>query len=476
MELLKDCGRAVAAGLLAAAVVAVVVPSLVFGLNAIALPAPPERLAAEIRTAFLSGALPERDVHEPDRRIGGLSWNDCLILMMAFDHGRPRIENAVSPMILAPRGGGTATGGDGACSILHDVVMKGAADRYEPRPYHRYVSGFAAPAALAVPALGVEGWRGLLRAANYAAILAILAILAAAPLRLARSSAQSPARRRRMSAGAVLFAMILVFGGVEFYAQGFGIGLADLVVYGLMAWLLFGEPLRMPRARFVAVTAFFFGWITAFEFWTGQIPLALAAGVGLLGLAVETEEDAGVLRSRIFDFVATGSLVVLGVLAFKVGAATLVFGPAVPAEFSRQLAVRVGDGGYGPFKLLLHLAGRADHVGQGSLILGLLNGALATAALFTGARMLVAARRLDPARRATALALAASLILLLVWHLVFRNHSTIHSEFMVRSFVWWNAAGWIVLMLGFEIRRAPAQAPEPPPPPDREPLPKTRRS
>ena len=440
-------GGALAAALPAALIAAGLVFVATVVMNASALPAPAERLEAGIREAFATGSLPDRHVYDPDRRIGALTWNDCLILMMAMDPGRPRSEILVSPMIRTPNG--TRTTSRDACRMLHDIVVEGRGDGFEPMPYQRYISAFAAPAALLVPRLGVAGYRTLLEILNYAAVLSILGACAFFALR----TAEGP-RRRKFLSGVVLFAGILVFGGMEFYAQGFGIGLADPFVYALFAVLLFGRPLRMARGRFIAVTAAAFALITAFEFWTGQLPLAFAGGVGLLALDMEDETDLALLPRRLADFAATALATVFLLFAIKIATAQLVFGGNILADFMGELELRAGSTDYGPFNLFLHLAGRADHIGQGSLVLGLLNGLAGTVALAVGARRLFRAGPGDPLARAAGLVLLVSVTLLAGWHLVFRNHSTIHSEFMVRSFVWWNAAGWIMLMLAGASGRA----------------------
>ncbi len=449
----KIVGRALTAALPASVIAAVLVFVAAVAMNAAALPAPAERLDARMREAFATGALPDRHVYDPDRRIGALTWNDCLILMMAMDPGRPRSEILVSPMIRTPNG--TRTTQRDACRMLHDIVIEGRSDAFEAMPYQRYISAFAAPAALLVPRLGVAGYRALLAAVNYASVLSILG----ACLFFARRSRAGP-RRRKFLAGAVLFACILVFGGMEFYAQGFGIGLADPFVYGLFAALLFGRPLRTGRRRFVTITAAAFALVTAFEFWTGQLPLAFAGGVGLLALDMEDEADLAALPQRLADFAATALATVFLLFAIKIAVAQAVFGGDILGDFMGELELRAGSADYGPFNLFLHLAGRADHVGQGSLVLGLLNGLAGTVALGVGAVRLFRSERSDPLLRGTGFVLLLSVVLLAGWHLVFRNHSTIHSEFMVRSFVWWNAAGWIMLMLAAAARSRRAEAPE----------------
>ncbi len=447
MGFFRNAGRSLLAAIPSSVAAAALMMAAVFGLNALLLPAPAGKLDERMRAAFTTGILPDHHVYDPDRRIGALTWNDCLILMMAMDLGRPRAEMIVSPMILTPKG--TTTTDSDACKALHAVVMDGRRGDFDALPYHRYISGFAAPAAALVPALGVAGYRTLLSALNYAVILAILAV---ALWRWIKHGTIPFARRRRMLAGVILFGMILGFGGVEFYAQGFSIGLADPVVYALFAVLLFGRPVRMSRAKLTAITAVFFALITALEFWTGQLPLAFAGGVGLIGLDIENENDRRLALPRILDFMAAALLAVIAMFAIKIAAAEYVFHTDVVKNMRDQLGVRVGNGDFGLVKLILHLAGRADHIGQGSLVLGLANGAAGTAALFYGWWLLFASGAIDPVRRETGVALTVSVLLLTAWHLVFRNHSTIHSEFMVRSFVWWIAAGWIMLILGLESR------------------------
>ena len=131
---------------------------------------------------------------------------------------------------------------------------------------------------------------------------------------------------------------------------------------------------------------------------------------------------------------------------------------SVVAQQPPPLEVRVGDREFGLVGLILHLAGRADHVGQGSLTLGLVNGLAAGLALAWGLWRMFSGPDIPGEARGVARAragfLLASIGIVLVWHLLFRNHSTIHSEFMVRTFAWVWIAAWVTFAMGLRLRAA----------------------
>ena len=51
-------------------------------------------------------------------------------------------------------------------------------------------------------------------------------------------------------AGCIVSLTLLGFFGMEFYSQNLSIGLAEPVVFALMAAFIFGDPLRWRRWQF----------------------------------------------------------------------------------------------------------------------------------------------------------------------------------------------------------------------------------
>ncbi len=243
---------------------------------------------------------------------------------------------------------------------------------------------------------------------------------------------------------------------MEFYSQNLSIGLAEPVVFALMAAFIFGDPLRWRRWRLALVTSIAFALITALEFWTGQIPFATAAGLGLLGLGISCRDDIPTAVSRGLDFLAVAGTTVVAMFGLKIAIASIVFQENVLANFLNQLEIRVADGNFSLLDLILHMAGRADHIGQGSLVLGLVSGLAALLALAVGAVRLFGSSSPSSEDAVLARARAAFLLIsigiIVFWHLLFRNHSTIHSEFMIRTFTWAISACWILLAEALRVR------------------------
>ena len=440
--------------LMAALVASVLALSLTVTLNLLAFQPDTTLLVEETRLGFDTGALPARHTIAPDRRIGAFTFNDCLILTMAIENGSTALQKAISPSRLRSKEWSSID--DDACAVLYDVVVRGNQANYDPAPYQRYISGPVAPAALLVPHLGVDGYRSLLRAANYALCCMFLA---AALWTFAHAPAGSAVVRRKMLAGVIVFGMFLMFSGMEFYAQNLSIGLADPVVYTLFAILLFLRPIEMSRMCLIAISAAAFATIAVFEYWTGQIPVAIAGGIGLIALDVENTWDQRRAWMRIADFAVTGITTIVVIFSLKLGMASVVFHEDVLSGFLRQLGVRAGGVDFGIGNLVLHLGGRLAYVGQGSLALGLLNAVASLLAGWLGLRMVLTCSRSGSVARSIAAALLLSVGSLIAWHLIFRNQSTIHAFFMVRTFAWAAAAAWILLLVGLEARRSALPGP-----------------
>lgn len=393
----------------------------------------PAPLAHQIRKAFQAGDLPPATIQDLDRQRGALLYNDCLILGMALNRDPGLALRIVSPALFeSPTD--EAMNKD-TCAILHDVVMGRNGDSYRGLPYHRYIAGFVPLAAAIVPGHGVAAYKRTLLILNYGALLALIVAGLVASAKAMRQGAPYPF---------YLWAFPLVialFGGVEFYAQNLSIGLADLGLYGLVAVLFYGRPEKWPLPGLAIIASVFGVYIGMFEFFTGQIPVLLALPVALLAMRAHTDVELRRAITTGLQFTLYAALGIVFLFAEKLVVAVLVGGWDVVGNFSNQLALRMGDSGFGVGKMIVYMAGRADHIGQGSMALGLAHAALATIAglaglFYLGSRGGFAFRR--------ALTICASMAVIVLWHIVFRNHSTIHSEFMVRSTSFVFASGWII--------------------------------
>lgn len=429
------------------ALAAILVLAISLMTNYVALRGDAASLESAVRTAFETGALPMHHTIGLDRGIGAFTYNDCLILTMALERRLPIEEIAVSPARLKPIDGWHRN--DGACERLFDAFMASNQGYYSPAPYHRYISAPVGLAAWLVPHLGVKGYRSVLKFANY---LLCAALLSMCVFRLVRFRHGDRRARRKMIAGTIVFGVVLVFSGMEYFAQNLSIGLADLSVVTLYGFLIFSNPGLMRRTEMIGLAALFFALITAFEYWTGHILMAIAGGIGLIGLDVDSPQDRLRVRARTTDFVVTALVTVLMIVSLKLGLASLVFSENLYSGFLRQLSARAGGTEYGVGNLVLHLGGRLAYVGQGSLALGLAQATAALAAGVWGLRVILNRTPQGSVQRSIACSLSISVAAILTWHLIFRNQSTIHAHFMIRTFSWASAAGWIMLAVAKEVR------------------------
>lgn len=420
-------------GLTIAWVVALIGLCLVLAANAVTQSIAPAPLGFQIRKAFQSGVLPSRTTQDLDRERGALVYNDCLILGMALNRDPALPVRIVSPALLESPYDETIN--KDPCAILYDVTVNRNGALYRGKAYHRYVSAFVPVTAAFVSEYGVATVKHVLLISNYAALAILLAAGLASCAVAARNRQSLPFYRL------VLPLAIVLFSGVEFFAQNLSIGMADLGLYGLIAVLLYARPEQWPRAALAIIAASFGVFIAAFEFFTGQIPVMLALPTALL--AMKATDNAGLRRVvktgvlfTLFAAMGAGFLFVQ-----KIALALLVDGPDALSAFINQLALRIGDLSYGVGTMIVYMAGRADRIGQGQIGLGLAYALLSTLA---GAVGLAALARRGGFVFHRALVVAASMMLIVLWHIIFRNHSTIHSEFMVRSTSFVFTSGWII--------------------------------
>jgi hypothetical protein len=415
----------------------------VWGAGAFTLSRDVGPLRHAIAFAFQTGALPDHLVAVPDRRTGAFTYNDCVILIMAVNTSQPLVKKVLSPALIAKL---SDPGETDACLMLRDLVVEGRESDYTNWPYHRYIHAFVPVTAMAVATLGLDGWRTVLLVVNYAGVAALGAIGAACWSRRRREGL--PARASAIAAMIASVAFALFFG-MDFYSQNLSIGLAEPIVFAWAGILAFGQPLVWRESTLVLLTGFTFALITAFEFWTGQIPVAAAIGVAFMGLSIRDRRQTWFAAQRALVMLCAAGLTIACMLAFKIVVASIVFGQNIAWDLTGQIETRLGDASYGVFGLVQRLAGRADHIGQGSLALGLGAGLAAVAAGLAGALRLASG---PPLARSQAAFVGISALMIVAWHLVFRNHSSIHSEFMVRTFAWVWCAGLILLALS--LRRS----------------------
>jgi len=431
--------RGLARAMLAAAIVALGVFLAFFALAYLSLGTDRAALTARINAAFVDGTLdPQASWRHGDTNIGAHQYNDCLILFQAMDDRAPAALRAVSPLSVP-------VDTDQACETLAGF----AAGRIAPptRHYHQYLHAHTTLARLLLPSLGVSGLRGLYK---LALTLTLLAGIGYALMGLARE--------RRMAEQAAWLTLFLAFSrwfGLESFGQSLGHGPADLVPLAFLLFLMRASASAPLTQRAAIVGSAIFGALTMqFEFLTGGLPLGLAIVIGALPLALPREEGSATVLLR---SVAAYLSAVVTTAAAKLVLITLVFGPATLFGTGRQLLFRTGLSRTATRDVPVGWSEFADHVwaGMGSLAPGMHSLAvgmvlLAGAAGGWGYRQLRSVA--DPAVRLRAVALLGSMLVPLLWMVVFWQHTAEHAWFMDRILVWIIAAGGALFVLAVAER------------------------
>lgn len=183
-----------------------------------------------------------------------------------------------------------------------------------------------------------------------------------------------------------------------------------------------------------------------FEFLTGGLPLGLATVIGLTYLSlkiVERSWHAVILcaASYLLAAATTAALKIVGIVT--------VFGSTAVQALAQSATQRVNgelDPRFGERTLLNEILRNMDAFAPGmeSLSIGVLFVSLAAGAWGLARQ----------SHRPEVTLLAASNVPILLWPLVFQQHTLIHAAFMNRIFVWTIAAGFALFVLGVVHRRA----------------------
>jgi hypothetical protein len=202
------------------------------------------------------------------------------------------------------------------------------------------------------------------------------------------------------------------------------------------------------ESALVAFAAALGAFCAFFEFWVGAIPVGAALifhWVHFLWSRSDDPRGAAWLRLPLACTLAFLGAAALSIV-LKLGFASLLFGVSVMEDFALQLGTRIAGEGMTLRDVLAALATHHPVLGRGSP--GVAKAMLAASVLgwSIGATILLARavrRRWSPdplARDYVAAALAASIVI--AWLAFFRNHSSIHAFFMVRTL-------FVPLALGF---------------------------
>ncbi|WP_375395722.1 hypothetical protein [uncultured Sphingomonas sp.] len=403
-------------------------------------------LMSQVRTAYGSRDLrTDGGALFGNVNIGEHQYNDCLILFQTIDDRASRMERAISPLRPVPDK-------QGICADLKELVTSGPGQ--PPDFYHRYFHAQTTLARMLVPGLGVAGLRDLYK-------LLISSILVAG-IGLALLDI---ARRRRDVMGVVWLIVFFVFArffGLESFGQSLGHAPADLLIVCFLLIVSRASSERPISRRFAMVAAASFGALTIeFEFLTGGLPLGLAVVIGTLPLALAPGGKA--LKTTLDAAISFG----IGVVTCMIGRILLllmVFGTTPLTASFDQLLYRTGIGnsvnndassGLGSFVMRVCSGLGSLAAGMIWLVIGMLG-----LALVSGIWSYQILRKDEnDAVRQRAVALVASNVVLLLWIVLFRQHTAEHAWFIDRIFVWALASSGILFALAVESRRFTTKAP-----------------
>jgi hypothetical protein len=401
------------------------------------------------------------------RHAGFFSSNDCLIYGMMVLAYPNRIAEIVSPKIvgMTPALARIATDDTPYTCIGLVHYVDGSLSEHEVSPiyYHRYVAAYR-PAMRFIAWLFPLSVGALVLFGFNVSILIVLGGAAGWRMRKATEDAE----RRRQRAFAVIAAFFLLAFGLQVYGQCPSYALADMVDF-LFLFAARRWPLcQLSERRFLVLIACFGAATAGFEFLTGGIPLGMALILGMTALG--RPSDHTVLARR----------AVLGVLAYVLSIAACivahyfavvgVFGIGEVGNYVQALGTRLGTGFtgeltpsqldksrvFGIFDLktiersrLLATAFLPVRLFWNSRILSW--GFLPAAAILNIASLVIIGRRLSrgyrqasPLEKTMRGVWAGSVLVILLWYVLFLNHSILH-PWMVRLFTWFYALAGILI-------------------------------
>jgi len=373
--------------------------------------------------------------------IGEHQYNDCLILFQTIDDRASRVERAISPLRPIPDK-------QGICADLKALAISGPSQA--PDFYHRYFHAQTTLARMLVPSLGVAGLRDLYKLLISAVLLAGIGL-----------ALFDIARRQRATMGVVWLTVFFVFG-LESFGQSLGHAPADLLILLFLLTVNRTSSDRPISPAFAMVAAAAFGALTIeFEFFTGGLPLGLAVVIGIVPLALAPGGE--VLKNTLCAAISF-TIGILTCVLGRVFSLLMVFGTKPLSSSFDQLLYRTGvntrPNGFAP-------AGLGDFItrilsGMGSLAAGmpwLVIGMLALALISGIWSYRVLRKDKIDAIRQRAVALVASNLVLLLWVVIFWQHTSEHAWFIDRIFSWSLASSGILFVLAVDSQRVNSQVP-----------------
>ena len=409
------------------------------GFSVLAREVDEELFRGKIRNAFQAGELLSTEARRFDRAVGWDLFSDCVVLHMLFRRSSSVLLDVVAPPLFLEVG--QEPNWPQCRLLLRDV--KGEITRtcryaeleempecqMAAFPYARYWHGNRSLAAVLLSVLDLRELRMLYKAASYLGLVVLGIVVLLQVPRLWAVLLPVPA---------VGMASL----GVAYYGQSLVHAVPYLVlIFGLIGLTVFRVCLSVGE-RLLYVSAALGCLCTYFEFWNGAIPV----GAALLPFWVYfvydgLEARAGSLGERkllalwcLLVFLAAVALTV----AIKLALAGLLLGSEPIVRFMDRFLLRVDGEGYTVATTVGALVSYRAILGNGSPIVGAVVALSGVLAWCGGLAVVLAELRSRPLREVALrhrnyLVAGAAASVVIGWLMFFRNHTSVHAYFMVRT-------------------------------------------
>lgn len=422
-------------------------------LQALSYVAPPAAIENHLRQAFIEGDLQLANSLPDDPVRGYHQRNDCLVFWMTII--RP-ID--LGEYLSAGQFVGDPTNRTTYCEVMRDRLVDDIGPPEDYGNYLRYLHGYRAVTVFALSALDVPDMRLLFKGLCYGLLL-VTCVLAIK--RLGASADEAHEMQRLRALGGIAIAVAFgIFYGLPYFGQSPS---HAPIAWTLFAFLIIGSNVDLFALRrwvFFAALSMFGAFIAFFEYLTGGAVIGLAMLLGLFAVQGEREIAPGqYVRRSVLGAIAYLGGVIMPFI-YNLGFNVWYFGTEALLKFARALVTRMGgtaavrtngvaDGGQvaiSIYDVVDALVAKLDFLVGGHPVMAQLIfvacGFLIVAFALVG---LIHARSATSALRVVLV--LASVAVVLLWYVAFKNHSLIHAAFMVRVLVWIPAAGFLMVVL-----------------------------
>lgn len=426
----REMTKAIGTGIGVAAISMVVF----FILAAASLLIPRDVIVNKIAQGFETGWVTTNDY--PDERLGRDQYTDCVVFQMAMRDDAGFMEELASPRWydMAPDEKEWSP-----CTWLKEAVDQNLDVTRPKLRYHRYIHGSTILTRFMLMISEVHTYRVSIKSLNYFLLFMPLVILVYQVLsrgNLSRSSLPQWTGR------IILAATFPAFFAIEQNAMSVSRGPCSIILFlGLFVFVVWG-PNCLASRKLWLLTAIFGALTAIIEFFDVGSPLGLALILGILALYGMDKGNESLPHAsvKILGAAITYVTALITCLVLKIALAIGVYGNVVISDFLNQFSHRLGGKTwYGAestaaevFSRLLPHLDILVHNWQGSgQIIILLTAGLGVIGII-GLIMTLERRKFMP----FIVLLAASLLVVPVWYLVFRNETADHAWIFVRLLAW----------------------------------------